>query len=146
MPATLHSAKLEPTYKLGKLPAKHDVRTLQLANYLTPTAIAPPPVKEDYEKKVKNWPMMQNDQLGDCTCACAGHMIEEWTTYAGAAFTPGDSAILKAYEVVGGYRPGQPDTDRGAGVVDVLNYWRRTGIAKHKSSAMRPLNPIATIR
>jgi hypothetical protein len=141
MPAPLHSVKLQPTYKLGKLPAKHDARTLQLANYLAPTAIAPPPVKEDYEKKVKNWPMMQNDQLGDCTCACAGHMTEEWTTYAGAAFTPGDSAILKAYEMVGGYRPGQPDTDQGAVVVDVLNYWRRTGIAKHKILGYAALEP-----
>jgi len=141
MPTTNYAAKGEHNYRLGKLPAKHDVRTLQLANYLAPTAIAPPPEKEDYEKKVKDWPMMQNDRLGDCTCACAGHMIEEWTTYAGDPFTPDDNAILKAYEIVGGYRPGQPDTDQGAVVVDVLNYWRRKGISKHKILGYAALEP-----
>jgi hypothetical protein len=28
------------------------------------------------------WAMMDNDQIGDCTCAAAGHLIMEWTAAA----------------------------------------------------------------
>lgn len=127
--------------KLGKGPARHDSRTLQLAKYIPVSAVPPPPAKEDFEKKVKNWPMMLNDNLGDCTCACAGHMIEQWTTYTGTAVVPTDNAILKAYEAVGGYNPANPDSDQGAVIVDVLNYWRKTGIANDKIMAYASLEP-----
>lgn len=127
--------------KLGKAPARHDPRTLQLAKYIPAKAIAAPPVKDDWSKKVKNWPMMGNDTLGDCTCACAGHMIEQWTTYAGTQMVPKDADILKAYEAVGGYVPGDPSTDRGAVILDVLNYWRATGVAGHKILAFASLEP-----
>lgn len=127
--------------KLGKAPARHDPRTLQLAKYIPAGAIPPPPSSEDYTKKVKTWPMMLNDNIGDCTCACAGHMIEQWTAYTGAAVTPKDPAILKAYEAVGGYNPADPSTDRGAVILDVLNYWRKTGVASHKILAFAALEP-----
>jgi len=121
---------------------RHDTRTLLLANYLPSTAIAPPPASEDYTKKVKSWPMMLNDNLGDCTCACAGHMIEQWTTYAADnPFTPTDKEVLKAYEAVSGYTPSNPDSDQGAVVVDVLNYWRKTGVGRHKIMAYAALEP-----
>jgi hypothetical protein len=128
-------------YKLGKQPMRHDTRTLMLANYLPATAIAPPPASEDWTKEVKTWPMMLNDNLGDCTCACAGHMIEEWTTYVGKAFTPTDKEVLKAYEAVSGYTPSNPNSDQGAAVLDVLNYWRKTGVGRHKILAYAALEP-----
>jgi hypothetical protein len=85
--------------------------------------------------------MMLNDTLGDCTCACAGHMIEQWTTYAGSAVTPPDNSILQAYEAVGGYNPADPNSDKGAVILDVLNYWRNTGIANDKIMAFASLEP-----
>src|SRR5271169_756463 len=88
------------TIKLGKSAARHDPRTLQLAKYIPATTLAPPPATEDYSKKVATWPMMLNDTLGDCTCACAGHMIEQWTTYSGSPVTPPNASILAAYEAV----------------------------------------------
>lgn len=126
--------------KLGKMPARHDPRTLQMAKYIA-RALPPPPASEDFTKKVKQWPMMLNDNLGDCTCACAGHMVEQWTTYAGTAVVPTDKAILKAYEAVGGYNPANPDSDRGAVILDVLNYWRHTGIGGHQIMAFAGLEP-----
>ena len=127
--------------KLGKAPARHDSRTLQLAKYLPATAIPHPPAKEDWEKKVKSWPMMLNDNIGDCTCACAGHMIEQWTTYTGAPVTPSDQDVLKAYEAVGHYNPSDPSTDQGAVILDVLNYWRQTGVGAHQIMAYAALEP-----
>ena len=130
------------TIKLGKQAARHDVRTLQFSNYMKAAAPPAPPKLEDWTKKVKTWPMMLNNKLGDCTCACAGHMIEEWTTYAHApGYTPTDPQILQAYEAVSGYNPKDPNTDNGAVILDVLNYWRQTGIAGHPISAFVALEP-----
>ena len=130
------------TVKLGKQAARLDARTLQFSNYLKAAAPPAPPKVEDWTKKVKEWPMMLNNTLGDCTCACAGHMIEEWTTYAHApGFIPADQQILQVYEAVGGYKPGDPSTDKGAVILDVLNYWRQTGIAGHPITAYVSLEP-----
>jgi hypothetical protein len=91
--------------------------------------------------KIKDWGMMLNDNLGDCTCAAPGHMIQQWTYYAGHEVVPPDSTILKAYEAVGGYNPNDPGTDNGANMLDVLNYWRKTGIDGHKILAYVSVDP-----
>lgn len=75
---------------------------------------------------------MLNDQLGDCTCACAGHMIQDWTARTYGMITPTDAQILSAYEAIGGYVPGNESTDNGCAITDVLNYWQNTGIAGRK--------------
>ena len=59
--------------KLGKLAPVHDPRTLMLANYLTPDTLPAVPAKYYYAKNIKAsaWGMMNNDKIGDCTCAAA---------------------------------------------------------------------------
>jgi hypothetical protein len=85
--------------------------------------------------------MMLNDNLGDCTIAAAGHMIEQWTKIAsGSALIPTDAQILKAYEDVGGYVPGDPSTDNGCVMLNVLNYWRNSGIGGHHITAYVQIN------
>ncbi len=108
--------------KLGKLPPKFDERTLLLAKYLTSKLQAPPP-SVDYANAVKTWPMFLNDKLGDCTCAAAGHMIEEWTANAGHEKVVTDPDILTAYNHFA-----HGVADAGASLLEVLNYWRKTGI------------------
>jgi hypothetical protein len=124
-------------HKLGKKPAKHDPRTLQFKNYLAakPTALPPTPDEVSWVTKVPSWPMMMNDSLGDCTIAAAGHMIQQWSFFANVEVTPTDQQVLQAYEAVSGYVPGEPWTDNGAVILDVLNYWRQHGIAGHKITA-----------
>ena len=117
--------------KLGKLAPKIDDRTLRFGAYLDMATLPPIPASVDWGAKVTNLGLMLNDHLGDCTCAAAGHMIQAWTANNGNQMTPPDSAILKAYEDVGGYVDGQDSTDRGAVILDVLNYWRKTGIGNH---------------
>src|SRR5579863_493530 len=128
--------------KLGKLAARHDPRTLLLASYTTPQLPAPPPAM-NVAKKVKGpWGMMDNDQIGDCTCAAAGHLIMEWTANAGKKmFTPTDKQIVAAYSAITGYNPTTGANDNGAVEIDVLNYWRQSGIAGHKISAYMALEP-----
>ncbi len=88
------------------------------------------------------WGMMDNDQLGDCTCAAAGHLIMEWTSNAQSKMvTPPDQQIVDAYSAITGYNPTTGANDNGAVELDVLNYWRQQGIAGHKILAFIALEP-----
>ena len=43
--------------RLGKLPARVDVRTLSLARYLDQAQLPPPPAELDLTRNVSEWPM-----------------------------------------------------------------------------------------
>jgi len=129
--------------KLGKKAPRHDNRTLLLANYLKHDVLPPPPPSLDYAAKsgIKSWGMMANDSIGDCTCAAAGHEIMLWTALAGRPVVPADADIVAAYSAITGYDPNDPNTDQGANEIDVLNYFRNTGIAGHKIGAYFACEP-----
>jgi len=122
--------------QLGKKAAVYDHRTLKLAKY---TVALPEPASEvSWITKLaaaEPLPMYLNDKLGDCVAAAAGHMIQQWNFYAGHPSQPEDSDILKAYEDVGGYDPGNPDTDNGMDMLSFLKYWATTGVGGHKIGA-----------
>jgi hypothetical protein len=127
--------------KLGKLAARHDPRTLALPSYVTPE-LAPPPDHYAWGTKVSEWPMYKNDTIGDCTCAAAGHMLESWTADAqGKPTVLSNDPILKAYEDLSGYDPKTGRNDNGAVELDVLKYWRSTGIGNHKIAAFVTVEP-----
>jgi len=121
--------------KLGKHAPRFDTRTLLFGKYLTKT-LPPPPHSVDYSKRVKSWPMMANDNYGDCTCAAAVHMIQQWTAYTSSEVVLKDKDILTAYRVFAGNDP-----DAGANMLEVLNYWRKSGIGGDKISAFAQLEP-----
>lgn len=122
--------------KLGKLPPRIDARTLKLSSYLSVTALPPLPASTDWTKNVPSWGMLMNDQLGDCAIAGPGHTIMAMTAEAmKKVATVTDEDILAGYEAVGGYRPGDPSTDNGCNMLEVMNYWRQSGIAGHKTAA-----------
>ena len=120
--------------KLGKLPVRVDVRTLALARYVDTSRLPAPPASFDETAHVSEWPMYANDTIGDCTCAAAGHMIEAWTAAAsGHATEITQKAVLKAFDAVKSVDPATGEA--GAVELDVLNYWRKTGIGGHKIGA-----------
>lgn len=121
--------------KLGKLPPKVDSRTLRLAAYLIPAELPPIPAAWHWSGAVKAWPMMRNDEVGCCTVASAGHMIQNWSANIGKPRVPSDKQILKAYTALSGYNPKTGENDNGAYALDVLNYWRKTGISGRKIRA-----------
>jgi hypothetical protein len=135
--ATIHQAL---SVKLGKHPPKFDDRTLQFGAYLT-KGLPSPPASADYSKAVAEWPMMGNDKYGDCTCAAAGHMIEEWTANTGTEETLPDAKILAAYKHFAG-----SNADAGASMLDVLKYWRKTGIGGDRILAFAQLQPRSMIQ
>jgi hypothetical protein len=119
--------------KLGKLAPKRSLKTVALGNYLSVGKLPVPPVFNSWEKNIKvPYGMMKNDLLGDCTCAAVGHMIMNWTANTSTAVTPTDDDIVKAYSAVSGYDPNTGQNDNGAVELDVLNYWKSTGVAGHK--------------
>jgi hypothetical protein len=72
--------------------------------------------------------MMDNDTLGDCTCAGRGHGIQVHTQDAlGAMLTVSDACIQQMYSEITGYQPGNPATDQGANEQDVLKYLLNNG-------------------
>lgn len=116
--------------RLGRKAIKRDTRTLAFGNYLTP-ALPPPPPAADWSKGMTDFGMMLNDTLGDCTIAGCGHAVQVWTANTGTETTLPDSSILAAYEQWDGYDPNDPDTDQGGIELDVLNDWRKNGLAGH---------------
>jgi len=123
------------TYKLGKHRPVHDDRTLRFSNYVTP-ALPAPPDSVAYYQKVPTWPMYYNDQYGDCTCAAAGHMIQNWTANAATEISPPDPTVLKFYEHFVGT---PPPADAGCDMLSVLKYWRKAGLGRHKVQAFTAL-------
>lgn len=118
-----------PTYRLGKHPKRVDARTLQFRNYLT-DGLPPPPMAVTYERAVKYWPVMGNNDHQDCTVAAAGHLVEDWT-----ANTRAEPVVIPETEILAAYRVVSGGEDSGAAMLTVLKYWRKTGIAGHRIDA-----------
>lgn len=113
-----------------KLGRKHPTRAkLQLHNYLGPALPPPPPSKDWTLAMSTDWGVMKNDTLGDCTCAAMGHAVQVVTSNGDGLITPTDDDIVKAYEVVGGYNPTDPNTDQGATELAAMQYMVDTGLA-----------------
>jgi hypothetical protein len=112
------------TLKLGKLPPQEDSRRLRLANYID--FLPAPPPSANWYGNVSQFGMMLNDVLGDCTCAMMGHGVQVARLNSPSGLvTPPDSDIEALYEGACGYVPGDPATDQGGVIVDVLNYARQ---------------------
>lgn len=89
----------------------------------------PGTINIDRATDVPQWPMYLNDQLGDCTIAGMGHLFGAMSVYGGHPFALfNDSVIQSTYSAIGGYVPGQPNTDQGCAMPDVLKYMSSTGM------------------
>ena len=120
-------------YKLGRKAIKTDSRTLKIGRYLD-LALTPPPAQVDWTHGITDWGVMLNDNLGDCTIAAPGHAVQVAGVNAGYSFakeTLPDSIIEAAYEAWDGYVPGDPSTDNGGIILDVLNAWKKSNLGGH---------------
>lgn len=126
----------------GRLPLDPSAPRPDLTRHMSQPSMGDAPDSIDYYSKVASWGMLANNVLGDCTCACDGHIAIQQTCYGiGKADQVTDSEVVVAYSAVGGYIPGDPDTDRGATIQAALEYLRRTGIAGFRISAYGHLDP-----
>jgi hypothetical protein len=129
--------------RLGKQSPRIDLRTLRLSDYLITEALPAPPAAIDYGNQIPpdGWGMMGNDTIGDCTCAAAGHFIQDWTVNNDGEVTIPDTAVIAAYAKITGYDPDTGANDNGAIEIDVLNWWRKHGIGGHKITGYAALEP-----
>lgn len=133
-------ASLPVTFQGGRLAPVRTKPRLKLRPFLAaPTA---PPASVDWYSRVEAWPLYGNDQIGDCTAAMVAHNLQNTSTYGdGKTVTVPEDDVIAAYSRVSGYRPGHPDTDRGAVLQDVYADWRKNGMAGHRALAFAEVEP-----
>src|ERR1700740_2903465 len=113
-PAGFHYGRKPPNYKHPRA---------WLEDYYSVSELPAFSPLVDYCSKVYTWPMYLNDQLGDCTCAGVCHCVNAWTKYVtGVEEVLPNSVPLAVYEAVGKYVPGDPSTDNGCVMSDILAY------------------------
>lgn len=133
-----HAAVVGHEVRLGKQAKKEDDRNLQMARYLTAALPAPPTALSRValvEQVIlgPDWGMMENDRLGDCTCAALGHAEQTWAAIAmGANHRPSDAAVESLYWKTG---DGSKQDDTGRYELDVLNYVQQHSLFRHKVHA-----------
>lgn len=120
--------------KLGRLPYRHDPRTLRLTRYLP--LLPPLPAAADWSLAINApWGDYQNSTVGDCAVAAIAHLQMVWTASSANLVIPDENKVLEAYSAISGYKPGDEPTDTGCVELDVLNFCRKNGIAGRAISA-----------
>lgn len=124
--------------RLGKAPPKKDSRNLLFARYAA-SAAKFPRVKGKVSRTPavlarNGFPMYENHRLGDCTCVTMGHLEIGISETSGRPQLPSVQAILDAYWATG-------SLDDGRYCLDILNYWRNTGLAGEKIYAFAQVKP-----
>lgn len=133
-------ARLPVTFQGGRLAPVRTKPRLKLRPFLT--APPSPPASVDWFSKVTDWPMYLNSEIGDCTAAMVAHNLQNTSAYGdGETVTVTDDDVVAAYSRVSGYRPGHPETDRGAVLQDVYADWRKNGMAGRKALAFAEVEP-----
>jgi hypothetical protein len=136
---------------LGKLPA----RDYGAANVTLKAVQAAPlptaPAHFGHGKMFSDWGMLGNDTVGDCAFAGSGHEHMCWTGIGNRGSLSSRFStvnILRSYSELTGYVPGDPSTDQGTVVSQLMDYRRTTGVLdaagkRHKIDlAVRlPLSP-----
>lgn len=143
--------------KTGKLPARHDPRTILFEDYTNPK-LGVPEVDTDDLHRFTDWGMCGNGPddtvepgftgAGDCVWAGGDHETMDWLSIAGQnpkGLFNGRTAI-QDYSAVTGYKLGDEATDNGTNVLDALNYRRHTGLVdtkghRHKIAGYAALEP-----
>jgi hypothetical protein len=114
-------------YKLGKLPAKDDRRTLRLNKYLKVLEPAPRQLHADL---IQQNPMYSNDRYGDCVIAARAHMTRRFEYFEQRIVVEGtDGEVLYQYWKEGGWNGTwcSKKPDNGLVILDSLNSWRKNG-------------------
>jgi hypothetical protein len=126
--------------KLGKLPAVYDRRTLKLANFIEIDKLPLIPEEIIWSKMITQWPMMRNDEIGDCGIAGAGHLIQTWSANESREIILSDDAVVDAYSLICGYDKQSGDNDNGCILLNILNHWRTDGISGHRIEGFVSVN------
>jgi len=139
------------TLMTGKLPAKHDNRTLLMYNVVDHAALPAPHDDVDWFAPLpEDMGMMGNDVAGNCGACGLAHLIQVWTAANGHPITLTTEEAIGLYKILTKeangveYDPNDPTTDTGLVLLDVLTYWRKIGFVirgvLHKIGAFVKVN------
>jgi hypothetical protein len=110
-------------YKLGRKPAKHNLRLPLLSAY---TANLPaPPVACNWASDCA-FQMFDNDTLGDCTAAALANQEIAWANACGKVSPITEKQVVQFYSATTGYDPANPASDEGGVESDILAQWMKT--------------------
>jgi len=112
-----------------------------MAAYIKPGVLPELPSEQDWGDVPDYYGMYRNDSVGDCTCAGAANLVGGWTGHSKTLIKLSDNDVITAYSAISGYNPTTGENDNGAVVLDVLKYWRKTGVGGHTISAFVALEP-----
>jgi len=129
--------------KLGKRSVRHDPRVRAMVSYL-PSTLGAPPDLVNWAHGIKDWGMMRNDEIGDCTAAAVAHLEQAHTVNTRTEWTAADAQVVQFYSDTTGYDPKDPSTDQGGVEVDVLTYWLKHDFCKRKIVGFSAINPSRT--
>jgi len=134
--------------RYGKLPARRfDRPVLFSAVQALPLPTAPRTF--GFGRMFDDWGMLGNDQVGDCAFAGSAHETMVWTGIAhrGETSAPFDpTTVVADYSALTGYVPGEPNTDLGTDMAQLMDYRRTVGIsdstgARHKIDLAVRIDP-----
>jgi hypothetical protein len=128
--------------KKAPLVTPHTWRSMAAMKAVLDPLGVPPTNSNDYLSAVKvPWNMYLNDQLGCCVCADTAHTTMLRTANASQIIVPTDNDVLKLYETVGRYVPGDSRTDNGCVETNMCWYLQRTGFLGQKLDEFSSLDP-----
>lgn len=125
---------------LGKAAAVRKPSDLQFKDYLAKD-IAPAPPALSWYGTVSSWTMMANDSLGCCTIASKGHDLQVASMNTTGMITMTDQQVIQYYSAWDGYVPGDPNTDNGGIISDVLQKWHAHRMIGHRLFAYTYIDP-----
>ena len=123
----IHPTTGQP-FRLGRNRPVARCPRLSLRNYLMKSLPAPPATL-DYAPAAASAlaNIYMNDTLGDCVIAGMAHVEGVLSGNAGNLVTYTSDQIVALYSAIGGYVPGNPNTDNGCDEQTALNYWQQHG-------------------
>lgn len=129
-------------FMLGKKKARFDSSTPKFESYYDKATAVPPPPNVNYYGTMTSFGMMLNNIYGNCTIASKGHGVQVCSyESSGTMITVPDPTILHYYSKWDGYVPGDPETDQGGVILDVLQDWKKQTFDNHQLLAYTSVNP-----
>jgi hypothetical protein len=123
--------------KLGRRPASF-MGTAFLRDLPSFSALPLQPEWSDYSDVVPQWPMLKNDELGDCAEAALLHIFQLFKAINGQVTFPDDQSVVELYSAAGGYVPGDPSTDQGTQLNALLQYAKSNTAGAPYNVSMAP--------
>jgi len=130
--------------RFGKKPPIRDYRTFLLGNYLKDDIPTPRETFNSLDRVYKNidpddptvlFPMMANDEIGDCTIVGMAHGDTVWSAMVGNKSIYPVELVKKIYfHLTGG-------DDTGLAMLTVLDYFKKTIVAGERIYAYMSINP-----